>query len=362
MAKELEEKAKRWLKPVWVSAILTLVFFAITLTLEGYIIFDPEAKKIFLESKTWVAAAKEFFFAFFISTVIIFTIERVSRQEQAEQIEEATKAFSVSLEAGLERLRATTSERLDEKLAEVRLLADQIAMNVFNALYKAQLDPAVSYEVEESVFRTEFVRARHERYMRLESIPSQPGKLVLKSKQTFIVRNVTRDERPYVPLVYLPSLSGAAAHFSVVNRVLATSIYGGQKGNAQYEIKIGNTPVEQDRHRKLQGSEYMYTFPAVQVPALGELEILMELSLLKDLSDNEIWTSLLPTLAGEVAVVSEVPGLVIEAISLHRGSMVAVEQGPDNYRRWRYEKPILPYQGYVVSWRPTSSSPTPPVI
>lgn len=349
------QRARKLLKPVYISMILALVFLVVVLILEKYI-FITEDGGIFVDPKTWLAVAKEFFFAFAISTVVIFTIERVSKQEQSEQIEEATKAFSATLEKGVDQLRAVTAAKLDEKLADVRDLADQISINVFNALYKAQLDPAVSHEVEESVFRTEFVRPRHERYIELLEIKDHPEKLLLKSRQTFVIRNVTRDERPFVPMVYLPKLSGAAAHLSTVGRVVATSMFDGQQRKEQYNIVIGQSPHEQDLRRRLQGSEYVYTFPAVQVRALGELEIVMELCLLKDRSDNEIWTSLLPTLAGEVGVVSHVPGLVIEAISLHRGSMVAVEQGPDNYRRWRYDKPILPYQGYVVSWRPTEAA------
>lgn len=352
MVSKAAGRSRRWLKPVWISAIFTLAFFALTLFLEGYVFEDPKSGKIFVDPKTYVAASKEFFFAFFISTVIIITIERVSRQEQAEQVEEATAAFAEKLEAGLEEFRSTTSEKMDLKLGELEGYAKSISHNVFNALYKTQLAPEFSHEVEESVFRAEFVRTRHERYMVLEPINGLPEKLLLRSKQTFTIMNITRDDRPFVPIVYLPTLEGVEDGHSRVDSVSVGLSVEGQDTTSLYEISAEELADKQDSYRHRQEAEYRYTFPAATIRALSSAKVVVELRLLKDRSDNEIWTSLLPTLRGSVSVESRISDLHVEAISLHRGSMVAAQQGPDNLRQWSYEKPILPYQGYVVSWRP----------
>lgn len=350
-------RTKRWFKPVSVSAFCSLFFFALTLVLEGYVFFDPESDGIFAQTKTYATASKELFFAFFISMIIIFTIERVSRQEQAEQIEEATTAFAEKLETGLEKFRSTTSEKMDRKLEELESYAQRISDNVFNALYKSQLAPEFSHEVEESVFRAEFVRLRHERYMVLEPIADLPEKLLLRSTQTFTVKNITRDDRPYVPNVYLPSLEGVDDFHSRVDRVYAARTLNDRDVETLFDIPIGTGADAQDAYRQRVEAEYKYTFQAITVPALSTVKMMMELCLLKDRSDNEIWTSLMPTLRGSVSVESRVSDLHVEAISLHRGSMVAALQAPKNLRQWSYEKPIMPYQGYVVSWRPKQVGP-----
>lgn len=80
------------------------------------------------------------------------------------------------------------------------------------------------------------------------------------------------------------------------------------------------------------------------------IRVELELQLIKDVSDNEILTFLSPTLRGSFSVHSYVPDLDIKAISLHRGALTETPDGGNDFKRWTFSRPMLPYQGYVVMW------------
>ena len=328
------------------ALIIMLIFLAATVFVESYLIKDISLSKIFTSWETLLSFTKELFFASFIAVFIIATVEQASKREQSDILKKSAQEFSNLLE----RKHQIIADELKAGLSEMGSAANQAQRNVFNAIYKNRLAEVISEEVEESVFRSSFVRTSHSRVLKLVELPDHPDHILMKSEQHFKVKNITASERPYTPTAIIPKPPGNFSGLSCVQSISVSP--AGDKASAaqRYPIKSQGNKMHDFLVDGEGEDEDVYSFPSVEVPAHSEIEVRVELQLVKDRSDNEIWTSLIPTVVSDVTVISEVNNLYIGAISLHRGVMESEVQVA-GHRRWKVNRPILPYQGYVVFWR-----------
>jgi len=83
----------------------------------------------------------------------------------------------------------------------------------------------------------------------------------------------------------------------------------------------------------------------------------MNYKLIKEISDNEVWTSLYASTSIEVVVDMRLEKHEWNVDTLHSGKLIALDapqRGPYRARRivFRSEQAILPYQGVLLWWRP----------
>lgn len=304
-------------RPFLVAFGLSISFLALALLVENAFVDEESYTQFLFDPKTYVAVFKEFFFATVIALFIIATIEISSRKEQDDYFREAVE------------------------------LAQK---NVFEAIYKNRLDADVLVEAEESIFKTDFIRTRHNRNIHLQPLEDTTDYVLLTSTQDFRVRNVTGNRKPYTPTVYLPKRPGNHADKVCVTLVRVFRTQSSHRSSAVLDV---NSKESAEVYIVPDGNaphEICYRFPQQVCEPGEEIEVHISLTLVKEKFDNEIWTTLIPTLRAEVSVQTDVEGLTLSAIALHRGSMDDGIQGAGSLRKWVVERPMLPYQGYVVSW------------
>ncbi len=318
--------------------IFALVCLAVAVTVELLFLVDPTKDVVsFLASpKTWLAFSKELFFASFIALLIIVVVEVASNDEQAELMEQFKES--------------------QEKLVKESI--DKAQESVFEGVYKNAVDPAIFEEVVDSVFTADFIREEHHRSMVLEPIDGKPDLLLMKVKQTYTVKNVTKSTKKSNQRFYLPNTRNADGSLNQFSRIAITSekgdhnkipdVYPYSKEDAHGQTDAAAAVPASELSDS--GAETIYTFPSVDVQAGGVIRIEIDLQLVKDISDNEILTFLSPTLQGSFSVHSYVPNLDVKAISLHRGTLSETPDGGADFKRWTFNRPMLPYQGYVVMW------------
>lgn len=317
--------------------IFALVCLAIAVVLELIFIQATYADyQSFLSApKTWVAFSKEMFFAAFIALIIIIVVEVASSDEQAEL---------------MEGFKKDQAELLQDSIGRAQ-------KSVFEGVYKNSLHPAIFEEVVDSIFQASFVRPEHHRSMVLEEIKESPTRILMKVRQTYVVENVSGGPRRSNQRFHLPNTRNFEGHLNRFVSISVVSLVGDNKipDIYPYRNEAGEeVPDEIDVSISESGAECVYTFPAVDVVEGGKIKIDLELHLVKDISDNEILTFLSPTLKGSFSVHSYVDGLEVQAISLHRGALSETPDGGPEFKRWTFDRPMLPYQGYVVMWtRPT---------
>ena len=325
--------------------IFALVCLVIAVTTELlFITEDSDSFKSFLTSpKTWLAFSKELFFAAFIALLIIVVVEVASNDEQAELMEKFKES--------------------QEKLVQESI--DKAQESVFEGVYKNAVDPAVFEEVVDSIFTADFVREEHHRSIVLESIDDREDIVLMKVKQTYTVKNVTKSAKPSNQRFYLPKTQNEYLGLNQFTRLSIVSEKGdGNKIPISYPFELSESAATRETgetndpcmvnipeiETSNSGAETVYTFPTVEVQEDGVIRVELDLQLVKDVSDNEILTFLSPTLRGSFSVHSYIPDLDVKAISLHRGTLTETTDGGDDFKRWTFDKPMLPYQGYVVMW------------
>lgn len=305
--------------PFLVAVIATLGFLSLTLVLEQLAASDEATADLF-SMKTAISASKEAFFAAFIALFIIVTIEVVSRREQIAMVEEAT---------------------------------EEIQESVYKAIFKRQLDERVLEAVESTIFRAPVIREYSERAIKIESVPDSPDHVLLKIRQKYSVRNIIGSSQPIQSPIYIPKPSNSIKANSRIVSFTPTAIEGVCTIPTEYPFldnADGKAKIASLKKASADGNEEVYLFPAISLEPNALLQVELEMHLVKDISDNEIMTFLSPTLGGAVSVSTDIEGLRLNAVSLHRGSLKESVGNSEKSKTWTFNDPILPYQGYVVYW------------
>lgn len=307
--------------PFALALITMITSLTIALFVEGYLI--GEDGNFLFSNKTALAVSKEFFFASFIALFIIMTVEAVSRREQTEFLKTATLVAKKS---------------------------------VLQAVYESRMPPEIFREVEESIYSSVFVREHHARSMVLRPIEGTTEHVILSAVQKYRLRNVTDKTQASIQNIHVPISTNPYSDITKVRKVSVKQLDGEAAIPDEYPLNIddegGERKVRHFRQLSKDGAEHIYKFPSINVGPGAMIEVEIEFQLAKDLSDNELLTFLSPTLAGEFSLRSEIEGLRLKAISMHREALEeAIESTHDN-RKYRFNTPILPNQGYMVFWGP----------
>jgi len=305
--------------PLLLSALFAACFLIMALIIDAALVKPKvESWSLFLlDPKTYLAVTKEFFFASFIALFIVMTVEHTSRREQNIAVNDAL---------------------------------DKMKRSVFQAVFSRRIGEDVAAEIEQSIYDCTFVRNHHTRTIILKEldVPSTEH-ILMESTQTFRVQNIGNGPEDYFPTVILPDPTPEHEGKNTIKKVRFSGIGADGEIVSTTDI-VAKKIADAIQPNEENADETHYVFDKIGLKPDEELEVEYTLELVKERYDNEIWTTLIPTLKADVVVNSEVPGLYIGAISMHRGNLSRVHSG-NGFKRWSVEKAMLPFQGYVVFWR-----------
>lgn len=341
----------------YVATATALGSLCIALILEN-VILDSDTSFL-TKTSVWAAVAKEFFFASVIALFVIITIESFSKNEQSHYVKNLTDNQAKYVKEILDDQKSGTDKLLESQHDLLATAIEDIRKNVLVSVYKNRLDEGIFTEVEEHIFKKPFIREKHERSMKLCSIDGSDEHLKLIATQRYIVKNTSDTSQASRQKIYIPKSLNPYAEISQVDYLDVSVLSGEVNVPDAYQAFSKNTDnrdaVSALRKLEPEGEEYCYEFPEISVGPFARFQVELRLTLAKDESDNEILTFLSPTLQGHFEIESEIEGLVMGAINLHRGRLMEGVANSERRKSWTFSKPMLPYQGYVVYWSPRGS-------
>lgn len=311
---------------VWCAVILILVSVIIDLTIAlntaratpQQIVEELSGWGIF-SAKVAGNLTRELGFAAAIAWMISMAIERVAREREE---------------------------------ANFRAIRQAIAQDVF----KAVIGSFVPKEIRDLAFETILLAPVTRSVMRIEYVfKPLPGTaerggrhVLLETRAEYSVKNESSAEIDYNVDMFITKCPAPA--LSTNHRLISIAI--NETILSAEEIAAG------DRALPDTDSEQRYRWPR-KIPPLGTLGVVAHWSLVKETSDTEIWTGLIPSSHFELTIDMQIPGLDWGVEPLHHGVLkqmgTKAKLGLNHYIASR---PLLPYQGIAIWWRPEVPGPT----
>lgn len=265
--------------------------------------------------KIFASLMRDIGFASLIALVLGILVERVARQEQQSLIDGALKA---------------------------------IKENVIEAAYSINTPQSIVRLALSSVFAAPIIRENFRISYTISPYPGKANLVLLKIEADSTVKNVSGrtveyDVRLYIPKRIEPDLKDAS------------KLVGGAIGSDHMTAEV----IEQGRS-STEDSDYESKFSWPRNIEAGEsLRVVFGIHLVKERSDNEIWTCLIPCERLEVSAISECDDLEWNVDPLFCGELIPQDGemvGPYGRlaRPMRFDStaPLLPHHGLVLWWRP----------
>lgn len=306
-----------------------------------------------LSLKTVITFLKEMGFAAFIAYIVIVTVEARAKSEVAISIEQHREEMQTRLDTHLSNIEVLLLDRSSEIQEQGRSYTKQITRNVFNAVLGRVFPEGYASGVIASALDTNIVRLNYYTEFQITRFPEEycskygermRSKLRLKVKSDYALRNISdKIQKIDLKIAFSQIPEQGLEELAILEGLVIEN--------------VKKTPDECEQARAdLEDMYYKtYVFP-VEIAPRGEIRVHLIYSLVKDLSDSELWTSIYPTMTSEVDVRVEVPGLRFGLRALNReqarligGSRQLVGIGDF---KWELPSPLLPYQGFVFWWRP----------
>lgn len=306
----------------WVLLCIGLVCFLAATVWDSSFFSDPgwverESKLLwFQQSKNWIGVLKELGYASLIALLISVVVEQSSRARQEE----------------------TTARRQQE-----------IAESVFRGVFESDLPRELVDEVVDGVLRSKFVRTEHICTYSLtdgsETIDGQTFEFVkLEFTSAYSLQNVSREEIE-VPIRLNFPLPG---NRRLRDLAKLTSFVIDDRDLSPEEMQQGDDEVP--------NTDFLQCYQWNRTLSPGEtIRVRANAILIKERSDNEIFTTLYPSISMRLNVNMHCQNMEFGAESHHRAGIKKVSgRGTDGHHEWELDRPLLPNQGIVFWWRPES--------
>lgn len=267
--------------------------------------------------------------ALLVATVILYFVEKKAREEQAK-----------------------ISDELRQRISE----------NVFEAVLGTNAPKEVVQQVMTSVFAKKVIRENMTLHYNIESVSDKKlkeitgGKLPKVSPENkqkyifidvennYVLKNIGLGNANEKINVFIPFPN----HTDLKDFATLMHVYAnGQELN----IKDGNEAIPDTEYEK------KYSWP-VKIKPKETLRVITKYRLVKERSDNEVFTSLFPTLKLQMTADMRIEDMEWDVDALHSDKIRSInhrnQSGPYAYERVTFETqaPILPYQGVLTWWRP----------
>ena len=295
-------------------------YFLVKHYLVLYALFFLIALLCLIASHYWVDAGlgktllHELGFAGVVSVILIFTIEKFSRERH--------------------------------KLAAETLL-DRINQDLFRAIYKRYIPEAVFEEVEKCIMMGSVYRESHELDYTIDAFAEDVDAELSASsfhctaQTSYKLRNLLdQDVRHTVTILLERPLEARYDAWCTVN-----------------EVCINGAPLTEDLLTKgiSRTDQHVIFRHDVDIPAGAKVDVRTRSVLIKKKTDAEIWCSRLPSDGLTLTVSTPTKGLNVKASANHSE---ALQQKLDNpvTRKWVLDFGIFPYQSIIFFWQPSATT------
>lgn len=251
---------------------------------------------------------------------------------------------------------ALTIERAakDRQVSEVQDQLHKISESVFEAVLKRNLPATITDKVFDTVLNKEVIRKQSTIQFKFSELPDtapegRENYLVLNVIHTYVIENVSKQTHRFPLRVFSPKPRDT--RFAALLDLPTVTVDGTKL--SEEEMQAGTREIDD------LGFERRFLHPVV-ILAGQSIKISTTSCLLKERSDNEIFTSLVSTEKLDV----EVEFNLSEQLSWHVDALhdaKALEPTDKRAPKPPYSLPklsfkptgvILPYQGIVIWWRP----------
>ncbi|KQT31889.1 hypothetical protein ASG29_08365 [Sphingomonas sp. Leaf412] len=321
------------------GTIILLVLALVTVTTSA----TPNESLRYLAGKVISLFVAEFGVALLVAYFISVTIDvRVRQAElamrQREDREREERRVAEAKE--IEDRRRTEAEENERRQT-------QISQNVVQGVYGLQHTPAYVKAVIETSLRPDIVRDSADLEYTVRELTRDEVAVTGVDPQRFVVlemlssyrfRNVASSEKPVDVRYAVAVRHGKGARtFTAVKR---TSIGGTDLTEDQI---VAALTLDEHEHEK------SYVWPR-KIPGNGTLAVRITVFALKERSDNEVWGSFFPTVAGATLRLTVLPGMRFGVRPLTASPMTC-ERREATLGVWKCGGSILPNDSVVFWWR-----------
>lgn len=270
------------------------------------------ASHYWLEASVAKTLFHELGFAGVVSVILIFTIEKFSRERH--------------------------------KLAAEALL-ERINQDLFRAIYKRYIPEAVFEEVEKCVMMGSVYRESHELDYTIDTFAAdvdpelKASSYQCTAQTSYKLRNLLdQDARHMVTVLLERPLDTRHDAWCTVN-----------------EVCINGVPLSPNLLAKgmTRTDQHVIFRHEIEIPAGAKVDIRTRSVLIKKKTDAEIWCSRLPSDGLTLTVSTPTKDLKVQASANHAE---ALQQKLDNpvTRKWVLDFGIFPYQSIIFFWQPVT--------
>jgi hypothetical protein len=266
---------------------------------------------------TWPVVSpflKEIGFAGIISLIVIFTVERYSRNRHAKAADD---------------------------------LVDRINKNLFHAIYNRYIPEEVFVEVEKCLMHNSIFRRGHEINYTIQNLEAdvedENGKKTVDcsrhvqclAQSRYTLKNVTGGQiTHHVQLVLERPIDPKWNDFCEIK-----------------EIKISGRALskeEIDQYSQKTEAQLIFDYE-ISIPPNGQIEVTSESTLLKLKTDSEIWSSRLPSDGIKLTVSMPSKDISVNASAIHSEKLVKILDNPVT-KSWELKHGMFPHQSVVFWW------------
>lgn len=223
-----------------------------------------------------------------------------------------------------------------------------IAKEVFNAIYNLRHDRKYVEAAIEGVLGTHFIRENYEVIYKLAPYSQKEQAAAgvdlsrfvrLRAISQYSIKNVTPNKEHFRMRASIPVRNGPLADLSKL-----TSLRIGSKAHSQTEIDaLLDDSIKSDRCYLIQ----------TDVDGNSDVQVVVEVEVVKELSDSESLGLKLPTLAMKVSLIIEnIDGLEFDLRGYTSSPVQSEVRSADNKTAtWKLPGPMLPWNSLVLWWR-----------
>jgi hypothetical protein len=251
-------------------------------------------------------------------------------------------AYAVS--AGIERQARATDNKNAEKKRQ------QIAQDVFSGVFskflpKEYVDCAINAALKSSVIREEMRVTFELYYLTPEQISSFPsgcdGLIQLRSTYHSRIRNVSGS-----PITH-------PVRYHHVNRFSLPNTLCGIQSISISKTQLTKSEIESAKLHSAESDSVSYEWPIPLGPG-EDVEVCVEGIVIKEVSDNEVWGTVLPTINCEITLSNHVADLTFGfAARSYSKSEKRLNNAKDDLFQWRMLGPMLPNETLIFWWFPS---------
>ncbi len=275
-----------------------LIYFVVGLVSAIFLLISV---LIYEDHKTVASFLKELSFAGFIALIVIFTVERFSK----------------------ERHRLETES-----------LVRDINKNLFHAIYSRYIPNKVFREVERLLLNVDVYRKGYSVIYTIEDIEGDPIHYKCTAQSSYEIENLTEE-----PIDHSVGLA------------LEKPLNDGMVGLCRIDsVKIGDKQLSQEEiaeHTTVSETQVVLSYP-IKIPSRSSVKVNQIGSLIKLKTDQELWLSRVPSDGFRLTVF--VPkGVNVYANAVHSGAAELVHDAGTK-KAWEINEGMIPCQGFVFWW------------